>query len=159
VHAVAPKAVKFSLHQGHVLSATDQSSSTFFQYLHFVSADFANVYFTLLSHLIFTSTACISIPACCILIQTSLMHSSCSDLKKKNGLELAYSSAIVYGGIRTASITWITPFEHSTSACITFALLTLTPPVVVIVRFPPCTVVRVVCIITSAAISLPDTTW
>lgn len=64
----------------------------------------------------------------------------------------------IYFGSTTVSITWITPLSATTSALITLAPLTVTPPVVARVSSPPCTVLTLPAL-TSLAITLPLTTW
>ena len=62
-------------------------------------------------------------------------------------------------GMSTVSITWITPFDVMMSVFSTFALFTDTPPSeTFIVRLPPSTVLTLVSLTTSAAVTLPDTT-
>lgn len=63
------------------------------------------------------------------------------------------------GGRSTLSITWITPFEQTTSACVTVASLMRTPFEVSIASVPPWTVVASVRPATSAARTSPLTTW
>src|SRR5690606_39488511 len=65
-----------------------------------------------------------------------------------------------YLGRITLSITWITPLLHLMSVAITFAPSTCTvPSFTSIFTFWPCTVAASVCFTTSAAITLPATTW
>ena len=61
-------------------------------------------------------------------------------------------------GTSTASMTWITPLEASTSVAITLASLTFTPPSVVIAMVEPSTVGTSPAV-TSAAMTSPETTW
>ena len=62
------------------------------------------------------------------------------------------------GGRITASIAWITPFDAMTSAATTVAWLTMTPPIVESFTFWPSTVATSPSV-TSAAMTMPDTTW
>lgn len=62
-------------------------------------------------------------------------------------------------GIKTASITWITPFEASISALTTEALSIFTPLLVSMATSPPCTVLALLRAPTSFAITFPETTW
>ena len=64
-----------------------------------------------------------------------------------------------YCGRITESMTWMTPFEASTSALTTLAPLILTPLDVSILTIWPSTVFASLSFITSAAITLPGTTW
>jgi hypothetical protein len=59
----------------------------------------------------------------------------------------------------TVSITWITPFEASTSVFVTFAPATVTPFAVSIATLWPWTVSAESSFTTSAARTLPATTW
>ena len=57
------------------------------------------------------------------------------------------------------SITWITPFEAAMSVLITLASSIFTPADGVDRHRLPCTVLASVSFTTSAAITLPGTTW
>ena len=61
-------------------------------------------------------------------------------------------------GRMTESITWITPFEVSMSAVVTLASFTFTPPSVMMVISPPCTVAAFMPLDRSVDITLPATT-
>ena len=63
-----------------------------------------------------------------------------------------------YLGIKTESITWITPLEASISVALTFDILTTTPLAVVILIVLPFTVATSPAF-TSLAITFPGTTW
>jgi hypothetical protein len=62
-------------------------------------------------------------------------------------------------GMITLSITWITPFDASTSAVVTLASSTITPPSVMIVTSLPSTVPASMPFVRSVDITLPGTTW
>jgi len=65
-----------------------------------------------------------------------------------------------YLGRITLSITWITPLSHTISVCTTLALSTFTPPELTsMVTSLPSTVLAEWSLTTSAAITLPATTW
>lgn len=71
---------------------------------------------------------------------------------------LGYGAAAIHIGSTTVSMTWMTPLSAAMSAFTTFALSTVTPPVVPNVNSPPCTVFTLPAV-TSLAITLPGTTW
>ena len=62
-------------------------------------------------------------------------------------------------GSKTVSMTWITPLPHSMSALITLALFTFTPFDASIAISSPSTVLADFSLTTSAAKTLPGTTW
>src|SRR5690606_25039918 len=63
-------------------------------------------------------------------------------------------------GMRTVSITWMTPLLAATSVAVTRAPSTVTPsPEAAMARFPPCTVVAESIAATRDAGTLPGTTW
>ena len=64
-----------------------------------------------------------------------------------------------YWGMRTVSITWMTPLDASTSALTTLAPFTFTPFDVSIFTIWPSTVFASLSFTTSAAMTLPATTW
>jgi hypothetical protein len=64
-----------------------------------------------------------------------------------------------YRGMRTLSMTWMTPLLARTSVLTTFAVPTLTPFEVSTDRLCPCTVFAELSFVTSAAITRPGTTW
>src|SRR5574343_508694 len=61
-------------------------------------------------------------------------------------------------GMTTLSITWITPLLAVMSVLMTLAASTVTPPLVPMVSSLPCTVLTLPAL-TSAAMTLPGTTW
>lgn len=61
-------------------------------------------------------------------------------------------------GITTLSMTWMTPLSAAMSVAVTLALSTITPPMVVMVSSLPWTVLTLPGL-TSAAMTLPGTTW
>lgn len=86
-------------------------------------------------------------------------------LRKKAGIaarlshrDLEERSDHDHSGMITVSITWITPFEVSMSAVVTVAPFTVTPPSVMMVRSPPCTVVAIMLLVRSVDMTLPGTT-
>src|SRR5690349_11452606 len=71
-----------------------------------------------------------------------------------------YASDVDYFGSSTVSITWITPFDAPTSAWVTVALSTITLPSTTLIATDwPLTVFAPSSLTTSAAITLPGTTW
>ena len=65
-----------------------------------------------------------------------------------------------YFGMRTVSITWMTPFDAMTSAFTTVAPSTMTlSPLTAMVREPPWSVLTLVSFTRSLAVTLPATTW
>ena len=69
-------------------------------------------------------------------------------------------SARSAGGIKTLSITWITPFDAGTSAVTTLASLTFTPSAFTVkVSVSELTAVAVIPSVKSEDITLPGTTW
>jgi len=79
----------------------------------------------------------------------------------KKGRKLRPSEQVLvlpYLGMMTESITWITPLSATMSVAVTLALSTFTPPLVETVISEPCTVLTLPAL-TSAAITLPGTTW
>ena len=64
------------------------------------------------------------------------------------------------GGSSTLSITWMTPFDAATSAVVTVASLTVTPPSAGFTStVSPCTVAGLDSAVTSAAITFAGSTW
>lgn len=62
-------------------------------------------------------------------------------------------------GISTVSMAWRMPLSAATSAMTTVASLTLTPLLLSTVRSLPCTVVALLTVAASAAVTLPARTW
>ncbi len=63
------------------------------------------------------------------------------------------------GGIKTLSMTWITPFDAGTSANTTFASLTITPSPIEKVKSSPFTAAATKPSVTAEDGTAPDTTW
>ena len=63
-----------------------------------------------------------------------------TELRNHAGQVVGLLSTSLLAGIRTRSMTWMTPFSASTSAWITVASLTVTPPLTAIASTPPSTV-------------------
>ena len=64
------------------------------------------------------------------------------------------------GGSKTASMTWMVPFDASMSAITTWAsLMRTTSPSTEMLSEPPCSVSADSRVTTSAAFTSPDTTW
>ena len=68
-------------------------------------------------------------------------------------------SYCVSEGVRTLSITWIIPFLVPTSASVTFASLTITPPSTVNDNGCPFNASADIPSVTAEAGTAPETTW
>ena len=69
------------------------------------------------------------------------------------------SSVTSAGGMRTLSITWMTPLDAGTSASTTFASLTITPSPTVKDRSSPLTAAADMPSVTADDGTAPETTW